>query len=72
MNIRLEMTFLNAEGSRVRISVPNGDDTLMATDIQQVMNQLIALDVFAPNGVALTAAESARMITTSVVPYEFA
>ena len=72
MSKRLELTFLNAEGNRVRISVPNADDTLMATEIQSVMNQLIALDVFAPNGVALTVADSARVITTEVVPYEFA
>ena len=66
MTQRLEMTFVTADGNKVRISLPNADDTLEAGDVESAMNSLIATDVFAPGGSPLVMAESARIVTTQV------
>ncbi len=72
MNQRLEMTFLTADDRKVRLSVPNCDDTLEAADILTAMNGIIAAGIFEPGGSALVTADSARFVTTQVITYDFA
>ncbi|SDY22335.1 DUF2922 domain-containing protein [Tindallia californiensis] len=66
MNQRLEMNFLNAEGSTVRISLPNPKEDLTATTVAASMQGIIDSGAFAPGNVALTAPASARVVTTEV------
>ena len=61
---RVIMTFLNEEGGRVRISVDNPREDLTANDVLQVMDWIIAHNIFTSNGGDLTAKEDVDVVET--------
>lgn len=71
MNQRLELNFVKTDGASARISLPNPDTSLEAEAVQNAMESMIATDVFAPGGVALAAAQSARIVTTEITELDF-
>ena len=72
MDKRMELNFIKTDGKSARITVPNANEELQPEDVESVMNAVIAANVFAPGGADLLAADSARVVTTSTVDYDFA
>ena len=71
MTKRLELIFLDVSGKTVRISLPNANEELQSEDVKSVMDQIIALNIFAPGGYDLAQSSGARIVTTDVQEYDF-
>ena len=71
MDKRFELNFVKSDGKTARITVPNADEAMEAVEVKAVMDAVIAADVFAPGGASLVTAESARLVTTQLVEYDF-
>ncbi len=72
MDKRMELNFTKTDGKSARITVPNADESLLPADVQAGMQAIVTANVFAPGGVDLMTADSARIVTTSTVDYDFA
>lgn len=72
MDKRMELNFIKTDGKSARITVPNANEELQPEDVESVMNAVISANVFAPGGADLLVADSARIVTTSTVDYDFA
>ncbi len=68
----LQMTFLDANGKSIRLTVPNANSVLEAEDIQSTMNAIITQNIFAPAGVDLVSAHAARFVATTVTDVNLA
>ncbi len=64
------MTFVTADGRKVRLSVPNADTTKTGPEVEGAMNSIIMADAFAPGGSALAMAESARFVAITITDLE--
>ena len=60
----LRMVFLNAASKQVNLSVNSPKDTLTAAEVQAVMDDIIAKNIFSSAGGDLTAKVSARIVDT--------
>jgi hypothetical protein len=61
----LRMVFLNALNKQVTLSLNNPKDTLTATEVQGVMDTVIARNIFTSGGGDLVSKVSARVIDTT-------
>jgi hypothetical protein len=67
----LQMTFVNAVGTRATISLDNPKDTLTQAEVTAAMDQIIAKNIFNSAGGDLVSKYSAEIIdTTTNVLYE--
>lgn len=61
---RLEMSFRNAGGGRVSISVLDPKDDLTEAEVQAAMQTIIGKNIFESSGGDLVGIASARVVTT--------
>lgn len=61
----LRMTFNNASGSAVSISLPDPKADLTSAQIEAVMDQIIAKDIFLTSGGALVSKKDVRIVNTT-------
>lgn len=66
MEKRLEMIFLNAAGKKSKISVDDPRADITPQEVQTVMNDIIARNIFNSTGGDLTAIDSARIVSTDI------
>ncbi len=67
MEANLELVFLAADGRTVRITVNDPKDGLDEETVRNVMEEIIAADVFqSTGGASLAAVKEARKITRTV------
>jgi hypothetical protein len=61
----LRMTFNNTKGSAVTITLPQPKAGLIAAEIETVMDQIIAKNIFITSGGELISKRDARIIDTT-------
>ena len=61
----LRMTFNNTLGGAVSITLPEPKDGLSAAEVETVMDQLIAKNIFISTGVALVSKRDIKIIDTT-------
>lgn len=66
----LELQFLTQLGKTARISIDAPVEPVDTVQVKQVMDTLIATNVFQSNSGALVSAEGARVIERNVTEYE--
>ncbi|NLW44815.1 MAG: DUF2922 domain-containing protein [Syntrophomonadaceae bacterium] len=67
----LEMRFNNAAGRLVTIKVPDVLDSFSGADASQLMDNILARNIFTSTGGDLVAKDSARIVVTDVTELEF-
>jgi hypothetical protein len=65
MTQTLRMTFLNAAGNRISISLDNPRDNLTQSEVEAAMNTVITKNVFTTSGGDLVSIDSAAVIDTT-------
>lgn len=63
---KLELNFKNASEKKVNISVDNPREDATKEEIKQVMDTIVAKNVFYSNGGDIVEALGARIVTTNV------
>lgn len=63
---KLELNFKNASEKKVNIAVDNPREDATKEEIKQVMDTIVAKNVFYSNGGDIVEALGARIVTTSV------
>jgi len=63
---RLELYFDNEEGRSVRFSLDHPEEPVDIEKVNQVMDEIIALDVFTTNGGGLVGKRRARLVENIV------
>lgn len=71
MNKNLEMIFKNVAGKTTRLSVQDPKDDLTSEEVQAVMDNIIAKNLFSTTGGDIQEAVGARIIIREVVELEF-
>ena len=61
----LKMTFNNALGNAVTITLPNPKTDLTATQVQTVMDQIIAKNIFLTSGGDLISKRDVKIVDTT-------
>jgi len=61
----LKMTFNNALGNAVTITLPNPKTDLTATQVQTVMDQIIAKNIFLTSGGDLISKQDIKIVDTT-------
>lgn len=64
---RLEMSFRNAEGRRVTLSVLNPRGDLTGQEVREAMDAIVASNVFTSSGGDLVEVVGARLVSREVV-----
>lgn len=67
---RLLMTFADADGKKVSISVQDPKDGLTEEYIKDTMDLIIEKNIFAPNGLDLVSSVEAKVVVTDTTPYD--
>lgn len=67
---RLVMTFANADGKKISISVQDPKDNLTEEEIKDTMDLIIAKNIFAPDGLDLVSSVEAKIVVTDTTPYD--
>ena len=69
-NTKLLMTFKNEDGGKVSLSMldPRGD--VSEDEIKEVMELIVAKNIFAPNGLDLVEAIDAKVVVTENTPFD--
>ncbi|MCX8001113.1 MAG: DUF2922 domain-containing protein [Anoxybacillus mongoliensis] len=68
----LELQFVNEEGKTVRLSIDEPRDDVTQTQVANVMDVIIAANVFPSSGGDFIAKKGARLIDTTVTEWTFA
>jgi hypothetical protein len=63
---KLELNFKNASDKKVNISVDNPREDATKEEIKQVMDTIVAKNIFYSNGGDIVEAIGARIVTTNV------
>lgn len=63
MEITLQLVFLNANGSRVTLSIPSPREDLTAATAAEAMDEIIAADVFVSAGGGLASKVKAVLVS---------
>ncbi|KLU66109.1 hypothetical protein DEAC_c21480 [Desulfosporosinus acididurans] len=61
----LRMTFNNAAGNAVTITMPQPKDSLTAADIEAVMDQIITKNIFLTSGGELISKRDVKIVDTT-------
>ncbi|ABR46945.1 hypothetical protein Amet_0720 [Alkaliphilus metalliredigens QYMF] len=64
MNQVLALSFMKGDGTKLRMTVPHPREDVTGAEVKTAMDEIIASDVFAPGGIALTGVDEARIIST--------
>lgn len=68
----LELSFKKEDGKTVKIALSNAREDLTPEEVQTVMEGIITKNIFAPGGMDLVEAESARVVITQEEELYFA
>ncbi|MBW7651021.1 DUF2922 domain-containing protein [Anoxybacillus sp. ST4] len=68
----LELQFVNEEGKTVRLTIDEPREHVTQAEIANVMDVIIAANVFPSSGGDLIAKKGARLIDTTVTQWTFA
>ena len=68
----LELQFVNEEGKTVRLTIDEPREHVTQTEIANVMDVIIAANVFPSSGGDLIAKKGARLIDTTATQWTFA
>jgi len=66
MEKKLEMIFVNAAGKKTKISVDDPRADLTPQEVQTVMNNIIARNIFDSTGGDLISIDSARIVSKDI------
>jgi len=66
MEKKLEMIFVNAAGKKTKISVDDPRSDLTSQEVQTVMNDIIARNIFNSTGGDLVSIDSARIVSKDI------
>ncbi|HSQ87408.1 DUF2922 domain-containing protein [Romboutsia sp.] len=69
---KLLMTFKTSSDKKVSISIDNPRPDVTESEILAVMNLIIANDIFAPEGSALTELVEAKIVQTDTTEFDLA
>ncbi|CAG9621202.1 DUF2922 domain-containing protein [Sutcliffiella rhizosphaerae] len=66
----LELTFINEDGEKARITVDFPRADLTVEEIEQAMDSIVAADVFTSKGGSFVSKDGARIIERNVTDFE--
>ncbi|GMB08670.1 DUF2922 family protein [Thermolongibacillus altinsuensis] len=72
MEKTLELQFVNQEGKVVRLTIDQPLESLTDTQVANVMDLIIAANVFTSSGGDLVAKKGARIVSKEVLEWAFA
>ena len=70
LNKKLVMTFKTTEDKKVSLSIDNPREDLSEEEIKDVMDLILAENIFAPGGSELAALVSAKVVQTDTTNYD--
>ena len=68
-NTKLLMTFKNEDGAKVSLSMLDPRENITEEEIRNVMELIVAKNIFAPNGLDLVEAIDAKVVVTETTPF---
>ncbi|MGL5711562.1 MAG: DUF2922 domain-containing protein [Paraclostridium sp.] len=68
--VKLVMTFLTQDDRKVSLSIDDPRQDLSERDIKDVMDLVVAKDIFAPNGEKLVGLVEAKVVATDTTEYD--
>ncbi|SHK67859.1 DUF2922 domain-containing protein [Tepidibacter formicigenes] len=71
MSKKLLMTFENALGKKVSISIDDPKDDITSEEVKTVMDDIITKNIFTSNGGDFKKADSAKIVETDVTEFEY-
>ena len=69
-NTKLLMTFKNEDGAKVSLSIQDPRENITEEEIRNVMELIVAKNIFAPNGLDLVEAIDAKVVVTETTPFD--
>ena len=69
-NTKLLMTFKNEDGAKVSLSMLDPRENITEEEIRNVMELIVAKNIFAPNGLDLVEAIDAKVVVTETTPFD--
>lgn len=68
--VELVFAFLRADGGTSRITIDNAREDVTEVEANALMDQIIAADIFEPNGSSLSEKLSIELISTETVEFQ--
>ena len=68
-NTKLLMTFKNEDGAKVSLSMLDPRENITEEEIRNVIELIVAKNIFAPNGLDLVEAIDAKVVVTETTPF---
>ena len=69
-NTNLLMTFKNEDDAKVSLSIQDPRGNITEDEIKEVMELILAKNIFAPNGLDLVSAVDAKVVVTETTPFD--
>lgn len=69
-NTKLLMTFKNEDGAKVSLSMLDPRENITEEEIRNVIELIVAKNIFAPNGLDLVEAIDAKVVVTETTPFD--
>ena len=69
-NTKLLMTFKNEDGAKVSLSMLDPRENITEEEIRNVMELIVAKNIFATNGLDLVEAIDAKVVVTETTPFD--
>ena len=69
-NTNLLITFKNEDDSKVSLSIQDPRENITEDEIKEVMELIVAKNIFAPNGLDLVSAVDAKVVVTETTPFD--
>lgn len=70
IEIKLLMSFMTNSGKKVSLFVTDPRKDVTEIEIKQVMDLIIAKNIFAPNGEDIVSAKEAKIVQTATTEYD--
>lgn len=68
--IKLLMTFLNASGKTVSLYITDPRDDISESEIKEVMDLIVAKNIFEPSGEDIVSAKEAKIVLTETTEFD--
>lgn len=68
--ISLNLGFKRTDGGSSRLTIGNARDNVTEAEVNALMDQIIAADIFQPNGLSLVTKSSIELVTTDTTEFE--
>lgn len=66
----LLMTFKNADGAKVSLSVQDPRENITEAEIKEAMELVVSKNIFFPSGIDLVSAVDAKVVVTETTPFD--